>query len=141
MPTYNTANEVRHHTPADGQTVSSLTAGKDRQLQTDMNAQRLRNLTTSLLHTNMADIYEDLGWITGESGLMTHMLPRALKACMPWLRKHVTDRRFWDGKFDLTHAGEINLPTPTTEEREEMFRLYAEQPDPLAGKKVILVKI
>jgi hypothetical protein len=28
-------NEVRHHTPADGQTVLSLTAGKDRQSHHD----------------------------------------------------------------------------------------------------------
>jgi DNA ligase (NAD+) len=31
----------------------------------------------------MGHIYEDLGIITGETGLMTHMLPRALRACEP----------------------------------------------------------
>ena len=36
-----------------------------------MNIQRLRNLTTGRLHTEMGHIYEDLGIITGETGLMT----------------------------------------------------------------------
>lgn len=38
--------------------------------------------------------------ITGERGLMTHMLPRAARAVEPWLREHVTDPRFWDGEYD-----------------------------------------
>lgn len=67
-----------------------------------MNIQRLRNLTTGRLHTEIGHIYEDLGIITGETGLMTHMLPRAMRACEPWLREHVTDPRFWDGEYDPT---------------------------------------
>ena len=41
----------------------------------------------------MEHIYEDLGTITGEEGLMTHMLPRAMRAVEPWLREHVTEPR------------------------------------------------
>jgi hypothetical protein len=106
-----------------------------------MDAQRLRNLTTGILHTEIGHIYEDLGTITGENGLMTHMLPRASRAVEPWLREHVSDRRFWDGKFDQTHTGNIDLPEPTSEERELMFQRYAEQPNPLEGKKVIAVAV
>lgn len=106
-------------------------------MKTKMNIQRLRNLTTGRLHTEMGHIYEDLGIITGEDGLMTHMLPRAMKACEPWLRQHITDARFWDDKYDVTHTGEIELPTPTAEDRKAMFERYAAQPNPLAGKEVI----
>jgi hypothetical protein len=105
-----------------------------------MDIQRLRNLTTGRLHTDIGCIYEDLGMITGESGLMTHMLPRAIRAVEPWLRKHVTDARFWDGEYDTTHTGEFDLPESTAEDRAAMFERYKAQPNPLDGKKVIAVK-
>jgi hypothetical protein len=92
--------------------------------------QRLRNLTTGILHTEIGHVYIDLEIITGEEGLMTHMLPRAAKATEPWLRKQVTDACFWDGKFDITHIGVYGLPQPTDEERVEMFKLFASQPIP-----------
>lgn len=106
-----------------------------------MNIQRLRNLTTGRLHTEMLHIYEDLGTITGEEGLMTHMLPRAMRACESWLREHVADPRFWDGEYDTTHTGEFDLPTPSKEDRDAMFQRYAAQPNPLAGKEVIAVTV
>jgi hypothetical protein len=106
-----------------------------------MEIQRLRNLTTGRLHTEMGHIYQDLEEITGEKGLMTHMLPRIMRAVEPWLRVQITDARFWDGKYDTTHTGEITLPTPTVEDRTLMIERYAEQPDPLEGKNVIGVVI
>lgn len=106
-----------------------------------MDIQRLRNLTTRMLHTEMGHIYEDLGTITGEKGLMTHMLPRALRAVEPWLREHVTDARFWDGEYDTTHVGEYKLPLPTDADRQAMLNRYLEQPNPLEGKKVIAVLV
>lgn len=105
-----------------------------------MKAQRLRNLTTGRLHTEMGHVYEDLGTITGERGLMMHMLPRARRAVEPWLREHVTDPRFWDGKHDPTHTGEIELPEPTKEDRVAMFDRYKKMPNPFAGKDVIAVQ-
>jgi hypothetical protein len=106
-----------------------------------MEIQRLRNLTTGRLHTNMGHIYEDLESITGEKGLMTHMLPRALLAVTPWLKQHVTEPRFWDGQFDKTHTGTLALPASSEKDRKAMFDLYSEQPNPLAGKDVILVDV
>ena len=105
-----------------------------------MNAQRLRNLTTGRLHTEMGHIYEDLGAITGEPGLMTHMLPRAMRAVEPWLREHVTDPSFWNGEYDKTHTGEIKLPEPTEQARAEMFDRYKAMPNPLAGKDVVVIQ-
>ena len=106
-----------------------------------MNIQRLRNLTTGRLHTEMGHIYEDLGAITGEKGLMTHMLPRAMRAVEPWLRKHVTEQRFWDGEYDTTHTGEYALPEPTAFEQEAMLERYRAQPNPLEGKEVVAVQV
>jgi hypothetical protein len=100
-------------------------------------AQRLRNLTTQRLHTDMGCVYQDLAEIMGEPGMMTHMIPRAVQAVEPWLRRHLTDARFWDGEYDPSHEGDFDLPTPTDEDRIEMAQIYMSQPDPLRGKAVI----
>lgn len=106
-----------------------------------MDAQRLRNLTTGILHTNVEDIYEDLGTLTGDPGIMTHMIPRVMKAVKPWLQKHVEDKRFWDGKCDTTHVGEYKLPSPTEEEQAEMVESFKAQAKPLIGKGTIVVVV
>ena len=106
-----------------------------------MDIQRLRNLTTGRLHTDIGCVYEDLGSIIGERGLMTHMLPRVMRAVEPWLREHVTDPRLWDGKYDTTHTGTINVPEPTAEDRKAMLERYMAQPNPLAGKDVLAVQV
>lgn len=106
-----------------------------------MDIQRLRNLTTGILHTEIGHVYLDLGWITGESGLMTHMLPRAMMAVEPWLRLHVLDARFWEKKHDPEHIGEHVLPLPTEDDRAEMFERYKSYPNPLDGKDVLIINI
>lgn len=83
---------------------------------------RLRNLTTGIVHTNMVDIHNDIEMIFGHKGLFDSILPRVYEAIKPWLIKVVTEKRFWDDKFDLTHVGEFELPEPTIEDREEMLR-------------------
>jgi hypothetical protein len=107
-------------------------------MEKTMDIQRLRNLTTGRLHTKMDHIYEDLEAITGERGLMTHMLPRAVRAVKPWLREHVIDARFWDGGWDPSHTGEYALPEPTADDRKAMFERYMTQPNPLEGKGVVV---
>ena len=93
--------------------------------------QRLRNLTTRRLHTEVGHIYEDLEWITGESGLFTHMLPRATEAVTPWLKSVIKDSRFWDDQYDTSHTGEVDLPEPTPAERKQMWEIYSSLPNPL----------
>jgi len=95
-----------------------------------MDYQRLRNLTTGKLHTEMSHIYEDLELITGEKGIMTHMLPRIMTVIKPWLQKNITNSRFWDSKFDTTHIGEFNLPNPTKKEQELFIKEYVSLPSP-----------
>ena len=96
-----------------------------------MDIQRLRNLTTCRMHTELEDIFQDLGSIIGDAYLMPHMLQRVQRAVEPWLRQHVTDPRFWDGEYDTSHVGELELPVATEEERRLMWAAYFAQPDPL----------
>ena len=100
--------------------------------------QRLRNLTTGILHTEIAYVYHDIEALTGETGVMTHMLPRAIKAMEPWLRLVVHDERFWNGEFDQSHTGELSITPMNSKERAEMFARFVLMPNPLAGKEVIV---
>lgn len=90
-----------------------------------MNNQRLRNLTTDILHTRMQDIYEDIAYITGIPGIMTHQIPNALRAILPYLKEHIKDERFWDGKFDQTHTGEFDIAPMSPADREAMLERFS----------------
>jgi hypothetical protein len=90
--------------------------------------QRIRNLTTYILHTKMGDIYEDLEWFTGEKGIMTHQLPNICKAVTPYLAEHIKDSRFWEKKYDTEHIGTIDIPEPSEKDRELMIKRYKEMP-------------
>jgi hypothetical protein len=79
----------------------------------------------------MGHIYEDLGAITGVDGLMTHMLPNALRAATPWLEAAVTDQRYWDSAYDPNHHGDFALPEPTKADQLEMQNRYARLTSPL----------
>lgn len=103
--------------------------------------QRLRNLTTGRLHTRMEHIYEDLEFIIGEEGLMTHMLPNVNKAVEPWLREQVTDPKFWEDVHDPSHTGEYPLRAMTKEESAEVLKRYAALPSLLAGKNVVGISV
>ena len=96
-----------------------------------MEAKRLRNLTTGKLHTEMGHIYEDLELITGMDGLMTHMLPRAMRAIAPWLKEKVKDSQYWDDEYNPDATGEYRLPKATLEERAQFLYAYKSQPCPL----------
>ena len=100
-----------------------------------MDNQRLRNLTTRFLHTNMGDIYEDIEILTGEKGIMTHMLPRACDVLEPYLREFIKDPRFWEKKFDPTHTGETEVPPMTPEKQKEFWERYEKLPSPFEKLK------
>jgi hypothetical protein len=89
-----------------------------------MDIQRLRNLTTGRLHTKMEHIYEDIALITCEGGMMTHQLPNACHAMEPYLREMVTGARFWDGEYDPTHTGEIDVPPMDKGAQDAMWERY-----------------
>jgi hypothetical protein len=74
----------------------------------------------------MEHIYEDIELITGKVGVMTHQLPSVRRAILPYLREKITDARFWDGEYDPTHVGNIDVPTMDEVEQEAMWKRYAE---------------
>lgn len=106
-----------------------------------MDIQRLRNLTTGILHTEIGHVYEDIEFITRTQGLMTHQIPNAGRALKPWLQERFPDERLWDEKFDTSHVGEVDVPQMDDAERHVFFQRVAGMPDPLAGKDVIVVKV
>jgi hypothetical protein len=61
---------------------------------------------------------------------MTHQIPNAMKAIEPYLRDKVKDPRFWDGQFDTTHIGEIDIPPMDQKAKEEMWSRYQKQVTP-----------
>jgi len=97
-----------------------------------MDTQRLRNLTTGRLHTEMDHIYQDMELLTGMEGLMTHMLPNALLAMTPWLKEKVKDNRYWDDEYDTSHTGEYDITPMNNEEQKEVGKRYMALPHPFA---------
>lgn len=97
-----------------------------------MDIQRLRNLTTGRLHTKMEHIYQDIEYITGEKGIMTHMLPNASRAMESYLKNEVADPRFWDGAYDTSHTRDFPLRPMNKDEQKEFWRQYMELPSGLS---------
>ncbi len=89
-----------------------------------MNNQRLRNLTTSRLHTCIDDVYEDIKLLTGVC-IMTHQIPEMLELLQPYLKDRLSDVRFFDEKLDLYHIGHTNIEPMS--DREESFYLGGER--------------
>lgn len=82
----------------------------------------------------MSDVYDDLEFVTRSDGIMTHMIPRVMESIEPWLREHVTDDRFWDGKHDPSHTGVYPLSEMTIEEAAAAWEMFSKMPNPLTGK-------
>ena len=97
-----------------------------------MKKQRLRNLTTSRLHTCMDDIYKDLEFITG---IMTHMIPNVMCAVEPWLKEKVTDAEYWDGEHRPELDNNEHALAPMTEiEQKDMMERYSALPHPFENQ-------
>jgi len=93
-----------------------------------MQKQRLRNLTTKKLHTEIDHVYKDLEFITGTPGIMTHQLPNILTAVEPWLKDKVKDPEYWDGEYNPALKGELELTPATAIERQAIMSRFAELP-------------
>ena len=89
-----------------------------------MNIQRLRNLTTGILHTTMSDVYADIEWLVGVKGIMTHMLPSACRALEPWLRQKLSDQRLFDSQYDPLHVGDTPINPMDSYEQGEFWKRY-----------------
>lgn len=85
-----------------------------------MDIQVLRNLTTGRLHTEITDVYEAIEFFISEPGIMTHQLPSARAALLPFLREQFTDPRLWDDQYDPSHTGEVDA-APLNREQLQKF--------------------
>lgn len=94
--------------------------------------QRLRNLTTGRMHTSLADIQFDIEALVGTDGLFIHQIPAAYTALLPWLKERVTEARFWDGAYDLSHDGETEIEPMNEEEQKAFWKSYMDQPSPFS---------
>jgi hypothetical protein len=97
-----------------------------------MDFQRLRNLTTGIIHTEIGHVYEDIELLSKAEGILTHQLPNAARALEPWLREKITDPRFWDGQFDLGHCGELDIEPMTDEEKAKFCDRFRALPSPFS---------
>ena len=104
-----------------------------------MDIQRVRNLTTGRLHTEMGHIYEDMEYLTGMKVIMTHMLPNICRALEPYLRGQILDSRFWEDKYDTSHTGTIDIRPMNDEEQKAFLERYSSLKSPLEGKDVIVL--
>jgi hypothetical protein len=86
--------------------------------------QRLRSLTTGLVHTDMNDIMDDLRKILG-SRVTVPTIGAAIGSVRPWLQAQGLDKRFWVERRDTAHTGKTQLPVPTAAERAEMKKHMA----------------
>lgn len=92
----------------------------------------------------MEHIYEDVEYLVGFKGVMTHQLPNAWRAMQAWLKSRVLDTRFWDDQFDTTHQGEVEIQPMTKEEQDQFWKRYGALPSPLdaIGKdKIIAIQL
>lgn len=89
-----------------------------------MEIQRLRNLTTGRLHTEMGHIYQDIEFFTGEKGVMTHMLPNAMSALKPHLQEQFKEERLWDGEYDPSHKGSVDAAPMNPEQVQAFWERY-----------------
>ncbi|EZP51429.1 DUF7736 domain-containing protein [Delftia sp. RIT313] len=93
-----------------------------------MDIQRLRNLTTGRLHTEMTHIYQDIEFFTGEGGFMTHMLSNAMKALKPHLQEVFKEERLWDGAYEPSHQGQVKALPMTPDQIQKFWERYEALP-------------
>jgi len=99
--------------------------------------QRLRNLTTGILHTTMDHVYEDIEILTGEKGVMTHLVPNAHEALQPWLKEKLQEGRFWNNIYDTKHKGITEIEPMNENEKEEFFVRFRKLKNPLQGFRLL----
>ena len=82
-----------------------------------MDIQRLRNLTTGKMHTNINNIKDDITFFVGRGVDSTFLLSRVNDRLIPHLREKLKDEKFWNGKYDPEHTGTIEVSPLTSDEQ------------------------
>lgn len=85
-----------------------------------MDIQRVRNITTPWIHTEIGHIHKDLEMLSGIDQLWTHDLLYVSRALLPFLANRL-DERFFDGQHDGTHVGDVDIPPLSEAERKQLL--------------------
>ena len=85
-----------------------------------MKYQRIRNLTTGLMHTNIRDIKEDIAYLVGAKYTSSATISKSNKALYPFLEARLSDRRFFNKTHDEEHTGDIEI-LPLDEVEMKLF--------------------
>lgn len=94
-----------------------------------MEIQRIRNLTTGIVHTSMVDIFEDIEYLVGTKGVIDSSLWATQRALEPFLRGRIADPRFWNDAADYEHLGELDLAPMNHEEKDAFWKRYGAYKD------------
>ncbi len=100
-----------------------------------MDAQRLRQLTSGVLHTDMRHVLQDLAWFTNLGEPMTHQLPNVLDAVKPYLLQQLEElgekRDFVTPDYRPDIVGEVNIRPLKTGEAAAVLMRFGEMESPL----------
>jgi len=92
-----------------------------------MDVQRLRNLTTGVVHTKPYHMFFDIEFLTGVIGISIKDMSLALKALKPWLRDQVDDDSFWIPEMDVSNQGQYDIQPMSNEEKAAFLKRYYNQ--------------
>lgn len=88
-----------------------------------MDIQRLRNITTGIIHTSSNDIRQDVAYIIGEHDIRAYMLLGMCYALTTYLQKFLPEK-FWEKTYDPTHTGEVDVPPMNEQEKLQFWESY-----------------
>jgi len=89
---------------------------------------KLRNITSSILHTEIGDVYKFFEEYLSADGIMTHHLPSACRAIIPILRDKLTDEWFTNEWIKEGLDEVVEIPDLTDDEKDifwESFGVHA----------------
>ena len=89
-----------------------------------MDIQRIRNITTGIIHTSFEEMSKDIQMITGIEGVTTIGIPYVGRLAQLFLKEQFPDPRFWERAMDETHVGELEVRNMTMDDRQRIFEAY-----------------
>lgn len=99
-----------------------------------MDVQRLRNLTTGIVHTEDEHIPQDIEFLTGVPGVTGEMIPTAIKALKPWLHSQIDDDSMWGSFINTSDQGELDIEPMKYSEKKAFFKRFAKLYDDFCCK-------
>lgn len=105
---------------------------------------KLRNITSSILHTEIGDVYLFFEQYLGADGIMTHHLPSACRAIIPILKRKLNNEWFIKDWIKEGLDESVTIPELTEKEKGEFWKSFEKYSADLWEKisdKTIVVKV